>query len=347
MIQENGIKKEYSKLIFFISIFLISLIVLIELPRISIPLAISYILFLMISPVLPSVQKIGLSRNWASILIVVGILFLTVYPMVKMIGYLGEESKNIQFYLPKIEKFTIEKYSLVEDFITTKFGLSLDKHYVEDSIKIFKVGSKNFLLKIPKLLASILEWFFLVPLFLFFILRDGNHFKRKFLTLVPNRLFERFYFLLFQTQKKIGEYIFAKFIEAFIVGAIITIGLLVLDIRFAALFGLLAAVTNIIPYVGPVLGMVPAIAFGIVEYGISAQFGAMLILFLIANALDIALVFPILVSKVVDLHPLVVVFSVIIGSNYFGVVGMIISIPLVATFKLISEELVREIYGKS
>ncbi|MBT6326833.1 MAG: AI-2E family transporter, partial [Bdellovibrionales bacterium] len=64
----------------------------------------------------------------------------------------------------------------------------------------------------------------------------------------------------------------------------------------------------------------------------------------IANIIDLALVFPILVSKIVDLHPVLVVISVIVGSQYLGMVGMIISIPAAVALKLIVTEFYREIY---
>ena len=117
-----------------------------------------------------------------------------------------------------------------------------------------------------------------------------------------------------------------------------------MEVRFALLFGIIAAVTNIIPYVGPVLGFVPSALFAFAEYGYGTTSGAIITLYLIANAIDMALVFPILVSKIVDLHPLTVVVSVILGSQWLGIVGMIVSIPVAAAFRLILDEVYKEIY---
>jgi putative permease len=123
--------------------------------------------------------------------------------------------------------------------------------------------------------------------------------------------------------------------------------LLILDVRFALLFGLLAAFSNIIPYVGPVIGFVPTLLFSLAEYGSGTTLGGIITLFVVANAIDIALVFPILVSKIVDLHPLTVVVSVILGSQWLGIVGMIISIPSAAAVKLIIQEVYKEIYQRT
>ena len=115
--------------------------------------------------------------------------------------------------------------------------------------------------------------------------------------------------------------------------------------RFALLLGLLAGITNIIPYLGPLLGVIPAIIWVLVEYGFSTTFGGVIVLYLVANVIDLAIVFPILVSKVVNLHPIIVVVSVILGSQYFGIVGMILSIPAAVAIKLIFMEVYNEVYA--
>jgi putative permease len=169
--------------------------------------------------------------------------------------------------------------------------------------------------------------------------------KKLLLSFTPNSIFERFYYVSYAFNRQLGNYFFAKFVEAFIVGAIITTGLYVIGVKYAFLLGFLAGLTNIVPYLGPILGAVPALLFGTIEYGISSQtLGAIGLLFLIANIVDIFFVFPFLVSKIVNLHPMIVAISVIVGSHYMGITGMVISIPLVAAIKLIVTEIYNEIY---
>ena len=208
-----------------------------------------------------------------------------------------------------------------------------------------KDKTTDILLKIPTYLGNVLEWVFLVPLFVFFMLKDGNRFKGAFLKIIPNSIFERIYYLSHQFNRQLGDYIFAKFVEASIVGFIITMGLVFMDVRFALILGIVAGVTNVIPYLGPILGTIPAIIFALAEYGMGPTFGAIAILYLVANAIDIGLVFPILVSKIVNLHPLIVVISVILGSSFLGVLGMVISIPVAAAVKLICIEIYKEFYS--
>lgn len=342
--QRTTSKIERVRIVFFILVFLISFGILFQLPRISVPIAISFILNLIFSPLIPRLVKMGLSRTIATWSIFIGIMFFSVYPVVKVAPMITQETQNFQYYIPKVERFIENKYREVRVQIKEKTGYTIEDKYVVDGFNYVRTTTASFLLNLPKTLANLIEWIFVVPLFVFFMLKDGHRIKSLILKITPNSIFERFYFLSHQFNKKLGDYIFAKIVEATIVGLVITLGLLMLDVRFALLFGLIAAITNVIPYLGPVLGSVPALVFGVVDYGMGTTFGAMCILYIIANAIDIAIVFPILVSKIVDLHPIIVVLSVIIGSQAFGILGMVISIPLAAALKLICSEIYAEIY---
>lgn len=332
------------RLLFFVIVIILAMYSLLALPRLSLPLFASYIGYLVLEPFVPRLTMLGLKKNIAVLVIMIGILILSIFPMIKLAPVISTEVENIQYYIPKIEGYVSSQFELLQNFLAKKFGFEIQDKYLPQVFQYVRTGVTSLLLKLPQFLASLIEWLFLVPLLTFFMLADSDKLKRIFLKLVPNSIFERFYYIYHQLNKQIGDYIFAKFVEASIVGFIITLGLVLLKVRFSLLLGFVAAITNIIPYVGPLLGLVPALLLGMTEYGISAQFGAMMILYLVANVIDIAIVFPLLVSKIVDLHPVLVVVSVILGSQYLGVLGMIICIPIAAAFKLILIEIYKEFY---
>lgn len=337
-------KRETFKLIFFIGFILFSGITLMVMPRVSVPLVMGYVIYLIISPAVPTLEKLGLNRTASIWIVFSSLIFFSTYPFVKIVPTVTAEIETVQTYLPKVESYVKAKYEELQVEVLERTSFELGDKYFYQALDWVRKTSTDLLLNVPKFLASLIEWVFLVPLIIFFLLKDGALFKKGILKLTPNSIFERFYFLSHQFNKKLGDYIFAKFVEASIVGITITSGLLILKVRFALLFGIVAAITNIIPYVGPIVGFVPALLFALVEYGSGTTLGAIIMLFMIANAIDIALVFPILVSKVVDLHPLLVVVSVILGSQWLGMVGMIISIPFAAALKLIFQEVYKEIY---
>ena len=337
--------EDLGKKIFFVAVFLLGAMVAFTFQRLTIPLLISYITYLVVNPLVPTLMKFGFTKTWAVVAVFSGVIFFTVAPMVRYAPNLRVESERVEYYLPKIENYVRTKYYKSVNYIKEKTGIEIGDKVLVDSLIYAKDFSKKVIIAIPKVLANLLEWIFVVPLFLFFLLRDGRNFRKLLVSLAPNSYYERFYMLIHQFNKKLGDYIFAKFIEASIVGCIITVGLLFMDVRFAFLLGLVAAVTNIIPYVGPILGAVPGILLALAEYGSGGSFVAIVVLYSVANAIDLAIVFPLLVSKIVDLHPVTVVVSVIVGSQYLGLMGMIISIPSAAACKLILTEIHRSLYG--
>ena len=338
---------EKRKMFFFIFLIVCAFGVLILLPRLSIPILIAHIICLVIAPAIPMLGKLGLSRRLS--LLVVFLLFVisTAYPFFRIVPLVSEEAENIQYYLPKLERYLTTQASLLQSELKERVGYTFDNNYLPELIDVARLKSTSFLLSLPNYVGPILELLFLIPLIIFFLLKEGSSFKKSILSLAPNSIFERFYYLTHKFNKKLGDYIFAKFIEGMLVGVIIWLGLVFMGVRFSLILALIAAVTNIIPYVGPLIGFAPALIFSLAEYGTNTTFGGIVALYLIANVVDMVLVFPILVSKIVDLHPMLVVISVIIGGQWLGIIGMIISIPLAAALKLIFEEIYKEFYERS
>lgn len=336
---------ERLRLTFFVLAIFIAGLVVYTLPRITIPLGISYVLYLILKPFVSWLNRLGIKSSLASLIIVISSLFVFTYPIVKIVPTVVVESQKIQYYMPKVESYLRVNYVSLKSTILNKTGFDIGDKVFNEIGAITRTGGKAILLNLPKMLGSAMEWYFVVPLFLFFFLKDSKRMQYGLLKIVPNSMLEKFYHLTYQFNKKLGDYIFAKFVEASIVGILITTGLAIFDIRFSLILGLIAAITNIIPYVGPIIGAIPAILFGLAEYGMDSQsFMAIVAVFTIANAIDLGFVFPILVSKLVDMHPMVVVTSVILGSQMMGTAGMIISIPLAAILKLMLSEIYKVLY---
>lgn len=345
MILSNRKNINKIQLLFFISIIVLFCSLVLALPRISIPLSLAYILSLALTPIVSSLMALRMSKTMATMFIFVALGVLIGWPLVKIIPVLSNESQNIQNLIPKIEQYIILQFQYVRDFIQLKTGHEIGDTYVYQGLEELQNWSGSVVVRVPNILANLMEWIFLVPFFTFFIIRDADSFKKTLLSFTPNMIFERFYYVMHVFNRQLGNYFFAKFVEAIIVGGIITTGLLVLDIKYAVILGFIAGLTNIVPYVGPFIGIIPAIILGMLEYGMtSPTMGAILMLYAVANAVDVFFVFPFLVSKIVNLHPMIVAVSVIVGSHYMGITGMVISIPVVAAIKLIITEVYNEIY---
>ena len=176
----------------------------------------------------------------------------------------------------------------------------------------------------------------IVPLFTFFFLRDGRSILRACTSLAPNRHFEMVRDLSYLVSRQLAHFVRGRIIEAIIVGLVVAVGLSFTDIRYAPMLGIFAGVTNLIPYIGPIIGMVPGILMAFVDLGPGGQFWWIVILYiLIAQVLvDNFILIPILISRVANLHPLLVFFAIIAGGKFYGVIGMIIGVPIVSVIKI-------------
>ena len=339
------LKSDSVRIAIFIFVLFLTGLFLLNFKRILIPFGIAYILSLMLRPIQKMFYSVSFHRKIMAIVLLFSFGFVFSYPVVKGVQAISEESHRLEYYLPKLELYLRKKYSQFRMEVQERFNYTIDSNPVDSLLEFGQESTKAVFVALPNYVASVLEWGFLIPLFLFFILKDERWFRFKMLKLIPNAMVERTYYLYHQFNTKFGDYIFAKFIEATILGSIVTAGLLVLDYPFAFLLGLVAGITNILPYIGPFLGYIPALVVGLVDQNPDNTLGAMTLLYIIANVIDLALVFPVLVSKIVNLHPIVVVVSVIIGSQFGGVVGMLISIPFAAFLKLLVKEIYAEVYN--
>lgn len=232
----------------------------------------------------------------------------------QLIAYLREGQISWQTRFP-----VLEHYDLTGTVRST----------AEQILSFVLVATPKSALKLGSLMV-------LVPIFLFFFLRDGNNIMRGLVSLAPNRYFEMAHDLSFLVSRQMAHFVRGRIIEAVIIGLVITIGLSFTDIRYAPLLGLFAGVTNLIPYIGPLLGMIPGILIAAVDLGIGGQFWWIVILYIIIAQviLDNFILIPILISRVANLHPLLVILAIMMGGKLYGVLGMIIGVPIVSAFKI-------------
>ncbi len=183
---------------------------------------------------------------------------------------------------------------------------------------------KNF-----QAIVSTIAVVFTIPIFSFFLLKDSRKMRRALMSLVPNKYFELALILLRKVDENVGNYLRAIFLEMLSVGIMSTIALSIVGVPYAILIGIIAGITNIIPYVGPWMGGTIA-ALAILTTGnppiMILWMG--LAMFLV-QALDNYVVYPTVVGNVIRMHPLVVLLTVIAGAYFGGVIWMLISVPLV------------------
>ncbi|MEK7607825.1 MAG: AI-2E family transporter, partial [Patescibacteria group bacterium] len=130
-----------------------------------------------------------------------------------------------------------------------------------------------------------------------------------------------------RTQTKIGLWMQGQLILAIVVGLLVYLGLMILGVRNALLFAVLAALLETIPLFGPIIAAIPAVAAAYVDNGASAGF-IVVGLYLIIQQFENHLIYPLVVKKIVGVPPILVIISLLIGFKLAGFLGILLSVPL-------------------
>jgi putative permease len=178
----------------------------------------------------------------------------------------------------------------------------------------------------------------LVPFMALFLLRDGPRIKRGLIRFVPNRYFEFSLEALHKIDVQLGKYLRGLVFEIAIVTALSTTALWVLDVPAFVLVGLLAGVTTVIPYAGSLIGGSVGVLIKLASTGSAAAAALVLLAVLAIQIADEALIQPLVFAQAVDLHPLEVLIAVWVAAQFFGVVGMVLAIPVTSAGKVVVSE---------
>lgn len=220
----------------------------------------------------------------------------------------------------------VKNYNIVEQLRSTS----------QSFFALILVGTPRSALRIGSIML-------LVPLFSFFFLRDSRHIMKALISLTPNRYFEMILEIYARVSWQLSHFIRGRILEALIVGIVVWVGLSLTDIRYAPVLAAIAGATNLVPYIGPIIGMIPGLVIALVDLGLGAQFWWILCVYLLIAQIivDNFILIPILISRVSNLHPLWVIFAIIMGGKLYGVLGMIIGVPIFSIFNIIIFEIRR------
>lgn len=194
---------------------------------------------------------------------------------------------------------------------------------------------RQFLLRLATFLLSFFSqvlFFFLVPVLAFYFSKDMVNLKEVVFTW-SKRLFGEEREVIGEVIAVVTGYLRAQALSSLLVGLLLTIGLLLLRVDLAILIGVLAGVFNIIPYFGPVLGAVPAVLLAAQTSLWRAAY--VILLFFIVNQLESMVIIPRLIGGRVGLHPLLVIFIILIGGELFGFSGIVFAVPVGAVLQVI------------
>jgi len=186
-----------------------------------------------------------------------------------------------------------------------------------------------------------------VPIIVFYLLLDAPRIHQSLFSFAPKRTSTEIQKLLNRLAKMLNHYLRGQLKLSFLMFVITTIALMLFGVKHALLLGFLAGITEIIPIVGPILALIPALLIsyftssdhGLLIY-IDVGWGRALIIFafyMLLQYVEGNILVPRIMGKDLNLHPLTVMFSILAGGYLAGLIGMLLSLPIAASLKVVFE----------
>jgi predicted PurR-regulated permease PerM len=182
---------------------------------------------------------------------------------------------------------------------------------------------------------TVLSYVVLTPVLTFYLLRDWDRLKEAVAELVPVDRREGLLSFAHDYDRLLGRYLRGQLTVALTVGAITAAGLGALRFPYAAMLGLIVAVFSVVPYLGLVLSLAPAVFIALVSGSVGISLLKVAVVYGVAQGLEGAVISPRIVGDSVGLHPVWVVLALALGGFFFGFVGLLIAVPGAVGIKLL------------
>lgn len=322
------------KLFFFLSALFLLLLAIVLIKNVFVSCLLAFVIYYIMAPMVDFLERRGLSRQIATVLPFLSVIVIFSVAAQLFIPVLLDQINSLKFDFPKYLDASTQFLSNLESRANTIIS-AIYPVDIRGNIKPkIMTLAEDFFKNLPDYISQSLTIFFLTPFLAFFMLLDGRDFVRKIIALVPNNYFELALNLNHQISAQMGGFIRARVLESILIGFVIWSGLMLLDFPYALILAVFAGVMNVIPYLGPFIGLAPALIICFSQAHPSSTLLWVIFIYALAQVLDIILIIPFVVAKIVDLHPVTVVLAVIVGSQVMGILGMIISIPLFSALKV-------------
>lgn len=189
------------------------------------------------------------------------------------------------------------------------------------------------LAQLPNLLG-LLIYLVLVPILVFFFLKDKDLILGWMKTFLPHRrpLMAKIWA---EMNDQVANYVRGKGIEIVIVGSVTYVSFIWLELNYAALLALLVGLSVVIPYIGAAVVTVPVVIVGYLQWGVGSEFYTLLFVYGLIQAIDGNVLVPLLFSEVVNMHPVAIILSVLVFGGVWGLWGVFFAIPLATLVKAI------------
>lgn len=305
---------------------------LLEARSVLAPLITAIILALVILPMAKLMEKC-LKRGGAS-LISTFTLFIISLGFVALLSY---QTKVFVDSWPEIKETMKPKIAQLKTFVTSNTFLTESDLPTSDSLLFLggESGEGTQLISMFGRGTGYLGTFLLTFIYVFFMLNYRHRFRTFLLRLFPDEKGGKVNQIVQESANVVQQYLVGKLILIGLLAIVYSVGLGITGVSNFILVSIVAALFTLIPYLGNIVGFVLAMAFGYLTSGEIGVLIGIVITFTVAQFLESYVLQPYVVGQKVDVHPFFVILAVIVGNALWGIIGMVLAIPVMAIITIV------------
>ncbi|MBO6586955.1 MAG: AI-2E family transporter [Gracilimonas sp.] len=315
----------------------VALLILYNYSTLVVFLILAMILSYILDPFANRLQSAGLNRTFGITLILATVILILVFISTSVIPIIANQMAELtaQLSIENIRRIAVQ----VENQLTNKFEF-LPDGFLEENItavlnELFNVNQISTIVSDAlSIFTNIFSAVLVVPFAAFFFLKDGSKIRRDLLQLVPNKYFETTLTVIDKIEKRLGLYFRSVLFQSFLVALSSWTTLSVAGLDNAMSVGIAVGLANTIPYFGPILGYFLSIIVSIIETGNFSLVAACILAIFVVQMLDNIVFQPMLFSRSADMHPVAILFIILIGAETAGIIGMLVAIPIATVVKI-------------
>ena len=321
-------------IIFFI-VAILFLYMIFKIKDIAILFFASYVIACSLNPLVDKLSK-KMKRSLASAIVLSGTILLGGVLFIPIIAIAGHEVKSFISHLPahiETVKTFIAHTPILKNIQASQFDIN-------NLISSASGVTSNVLdqsITASKSLATAIIYMIVAILIIYYFIADKDIVENAYTKLFPTNMKEKADKIMTAISQKIGGYVLAQVVTLSSVGIVMTLGLLICGIEYAFLLGIMTAILDIVPVVGPAIALIICLVTTFKAGGIAM--GLVILVFAITQIVENNLVRPYIFGKILDIHPLIIYLFLLITAQYLGIIGVLFAPAIAATVCVLIDEL--------
>ncbi|HEL1661493.1 TPA: AI-2E family transporter [Streptococcus suis] len=304
------------------------------------PMILTGLLYYLLNPMVDWMEKHKISRTVGISILFVLISLLIIWGLAVAIPSIQEQVTSFAQNLPaNIQKIEGQVTSLLQDQRFEQFrptALELLNKVNDQAVAYaqkFSTSAVNWASNLISTASQIIVAILIMPFILFYLLRDGQYLNKHITQYLPTKWREPIGTVLSDVNGQLSNYVRGQVTVAIIVALMFSVMFSIIGLSYPITLGVMAGFLNLIPYLGSFLAMIPAVILGLIAGPIMLI--KVLVVFMIEQTIEGRFVTPLIIGSSLSIHPITILFVLLTAGQMYGVLGVLLGIPIYASIKVV------------